>query len=230
VGLEQGVIARYDTGDGVLRTSDTSVFLAATGTINAGSGTAGRLIITDGPYDDTKEALVGLPVALVRWLTAAGVATTEALAEDFAVDIEDEIALARSFAGAAVTLYTRNRTDWTSRAGEVVHLGKRAWVIRSKWFTHDQAETVKRWNKLDLYFDPVAGGVIFVELYVDHLTTRQAVFRVELDQGMFSLPIDSQFFRMIQFRIKGFGFAEGFKLHSYSFRAEPAEYAERQKS
>ena len=104
------------------------------------------------------------------------------------------------------------------------------WAIRSKWFDLDQGETVKRFDFIDFYFDPVVGGVVFIELYVDSQSVVNAHFRVELDQGFFSLPIVGQFFRQIQFRIKGYGFRSGFNLHEYSLRAVPEEYAKRQKS
>ncbi len=224
-----GLIAEYNNGEGIGFTQ--SPFLGQTqAQVAAGSTATGKLNVSAGTFSGIPDGLYnGLPVMVVDEVDALGNSIAIG-GVDYVVRARDEIAFARAITPNTATFYTRKKTDWSPHVGKKVFIAAFEWNIRSKWFDAMIGENIKAWDFLDLYFNPIPGGLAFLEIYTDFRPTVHTRYRVELDRGEFSIPITTLYHRHLQFRLKGYSKAGrvGFSLHRYNLRGRPQEWAARQ--
>jgi len=231
LGTGTGLIAEYNSGNGIGFNPNVGLGGFAA-TITNASSTTGKLAVTSASLDTSIAGFYdSLPVMCIEERDALG-APAAVGGVDYAVMARDEILFAAQNFGSTATFLTRKETNWLGLQGKRVYIGAYEWNIRSKRFEAAVGETVKAWDILDLYFDPVPGGLAFLEIYTDMRVGVTARFRIEMDQGFFSIPITTLYFRHIQFRIKGYTKQSrvGFSLHRYNLRGRPQEWAMRQKT
>ena len=96
------------------------------------------------------------------------------------------------------------------------------WELRTKFFDAGVPEAQKKHRYLDLFFQPVNGGQAYLEVYCDFDETNVFLYRpVLMTNGWESISLEDFKARFIQIRLRGFGFVQPFKLHSYNIRWDP---------
>lgn len=225
VGGQHGVFAG-DIGDGV--------GLLSTDPVHIHSGTIAATSVSyrcDLPMLVTpvKDFYSGLPIMVVEEYDKNGNIVALGQGARFGILAATEIVFT-SAAFPNVQFFTRDGINFATYIGKTALIGAQYGEWVSRWFDVDQNETTKAFDFIDLVFNPIAGGAVFVTLFMNG-NDSQAVkyFRVPLDTGRFSVPITSQYAYQLKFRINWYGLRIGFVMHKYSLRSRAEEWGKRQR-
>lgn len=236
----RGFVHQYDTGDGVGTGRESFLQGGLVGTVGAGSGLGfialENMAAAFGGIDDHLDGLAGIPVLAVQEQNVNGGFATPGQGSRIAART-DEVVLALRLTDTTATVFARDASfDWSTLGpagpvpGQTVVLGGFLSTMATKWFASGFPETEKSYRYIDLFFDAVVDGVVFVDLLGNfNESTVLKSFRVPLTRGFFKLPCPEVGADHLQLVFRAYGHRTGFVLHQFQIRGEPHGWGKRQK-
>ncbi len=187
----------------------------------------GVLMVQGLPYtaDNLRDGVGGVPVVVARELFENGDPATFDTDENFAL-VRDHIVTSAPVGTDRVNLATRSRRDWSEHVGQLVIIGGHSWLWRSAEFGLGTLLREKRLTSIQFHFNPIEGGVAFVDVDVDSKPWRTV--RMPLDDGTFQIGIAAAVGRTMRITLRGYGFPQGISFHQLELKAEPHAYGGRQ--